>query len=142
MAAGLRAQGRGLTDVLDDLAVRHGVHATGAFAVRVDDLSLLETLMSRLRKRPPPDLGGVRVARIDDLADGSQLLPPTDGLRYFLDDHSRVIVRPSGTEPKLKVYLEAIVVVGEPSGLSGARAEAAGRLVRMGASMRRLTTPT
>ena len=142
MAAGLRAQGRGLTDVLDDLAVRHGVHATGAFAVRVDDLSLLQTLMSRLRTGPPPDLGGVRVARIDDLAEGSPLLPPTDGLRYLLDDQSRVIVRPSGTEPKLKVYLEAIVAVGESSGLVGARAEAAGRLVRMGASMRRLTTPT
>jgi phosphomannomutase len=141
MAAGLRAQGRSLLDVLDDLSVTHGVYATDSFAVRVDDLSLLDTLMSRLRKWPPPDVGGVPIARIDDLAQGSQRLPATDGLRFFLEDESRVIVRPSGTEPKLKVYLEAIVAVEESSGLVAARTEAAGRLVRMGSSMRGLTTP-
>jgi len=142
MAAGLRAQGRSLLDVLDDLSVTHGVHATDAFAVQVDDLTLLGTLMSRLRTRPPTDLGGVPVARIDDLAKGSEQLPSTDGLRYFLEDDSRVIVRPSGTEPKLKIYLEAIVTVEASSGLLAARAEAAGRLARVGALMRRLTTPT
>jgi phosphomannomutase len=160
MAAGLRAQGRSLLDVLDDLAVRHGVHATDAFAVRVDDLSLLVALMSRLRKNPPAGLGGVPVTRIDDLAQGSQHLPPTDGLRYLLQDDSRVIVRPSGTEPKLKVYLEAIVAVQGPSahespsqrssdqqssdqrlsGLAAARDEARGRLARMAASMHDLTS--
>jgi len=139
MAAGLRAQGRCLLDVLDDLAVTHGVHATDAFAVRVDDLSLIGTLMSALREGPPTDLGGVPVTRTDDLAQGSERLPPTDGLRYLLEDQSRVIVRPSGTEPKLKIYLEAIVAVGQTSGLAAARAEAAGRLARVGASMRALT---
>jgi len=142
MAAGLRAEGRCLLDVLDDLAVRHGVHATDAFAVRVDDLSLIETLMSRLRQSPPTSLGGEPVVRVDDLAEGSRLLPPTDGLRYFLQDETRVIVRPSGTEPKLKVYLEAIVAVEAVSGLSAARTEAADRLARVGASMRGLTAPT
>ncbi|HEX7538329.1 MAG TPA: phospho-sugar mutase [Dermatophilaceae bacterium] len=145
MAAGLRAEGRSLLDVLDDLSVTHGVHATDAFAVRVDDLSLIQTLMSRLRENPPADLGGVPVLRIDDLAEGSEQLPPTDGLRYFLADESRVIVRPSGTEPKLKVYLEAVVrVIPAPgtSGLATARAEATARLVRVGASMRELTTLT
>jgi len=142
MAAGLRAQGRSLLDVLDDLSVTHGVHATDAFAVRVEDLSLIGNLMSRLRKRPPTDVGGVPVARIDDLNEGSQLVPPTEGLRYFLQDDSRVIVRPSGTEPKLKVYLEAIVAVEAPSGLGAARTEAARRLARVGTSMRGLTTPT
>jgi phosphomannomutase len=153
MAAGLRAQGRSLLDVLDDLAVRHGVHATDAFAVRVDDLSLLQTLMSRLRRSPPTGLGGVGITRIDDLAQGSEQLPPTDGLRYLLKDQSRVIVRPSGTEPKLKVYLEAIVAVSSvpqssvpqssvqtAPGLDAARAEAASRLARMTASMRDLTS--
>ena len=141
MAAGLRARGRSLLDVLDDLAITHGVHATDAFAVRVDDLSLIDTLMSRLRTAPPSDLGGVPVARIDDLAQPSGALPPTEGLRYFLEDGSRVIVRPSGTEPKLKVYLEAIVAVDGSSGLAAARTEAAARLSRVGASMRLLTTP-
>ena len=140
MAAGLRAHSRSLLDVLDDLSVRHGVHATDAFAVRVEDLSLIGALMSQLRSTPPGVLGGVPVTRIDDLAQGSGLLPPTDGLRYLLEDESRVIVRPSGTEPKLKIYLEAIVAVGEFSGLAAARTEAAGRLARVGASMRALTT--
>jgi phosphomannomutase len=140
MAAGLRARGRSLLDVLDDLSIRHGVHATDAFAVRVNDTSVIDTLMSRLRTRPPTELGGVPVTRIDDLAQGSDQLPATDGLRFFLADQSRVIVRPSGTEPKLKVYLEAIVAVGEPSSLTAARTEAAGRLARVGASMRVLTT--
>jgi len=139
MAAGLQAQGRSLLDVLDDLAMAHGVHATDSFAVRVDDLSLIDTLMSRLRESPPTDVGGVAVTRVDDLAVGSEQLPPTDGLRYHLDDESRVIVRPSGTEPKLKVYLEVIVAVEASSGLIAARAEAACRLSRVGASMRGLT---
>jgi len=141
MAAGLRAQGRCLLDVLGDLSVAHGVHATDAFAVRVDDLSLIQTLMSGLRESPPTSLGAVPVVRIDDLAEGSQGLPPTDGLRYFLEDESRVIVRPSGTEPKLKIYLETIVAVGSSASLAAARTAAADRLLRLSASMRRLTTP-
>ena len=141
MAAALRAQGRSLLDVLDDLALAHGVHATDSFAVRVDDLSLIGTLMSRLRQEPPTDIGGVPVARIDDLSEGSEQLPPTDGLRYHLEDASRVIVRPSGTEPKLKVYLEVIVAVEASTGLAPAQAEARSRLDRVGAAMRRLTAP-
>jgi phosphomannomutase len=140
MAAGLRAQGRSLLDVLDDLSIAHGVHATDAFAVRVDDLSVIARLMSGLRNAPPAEVGGITVAQVDDLAAGSEGLPPTDGLRYFLTDHSRVIVRPSGTEPKLKVYLEAIVPVAASSGLAAARAEATRRLTMMDASMRGLTS--
>jgi phosphomannomutase len=144
MAAGLRARGRSLLDVLDDLSLAHGVYATDAFSVRVDELSLIGTLMSQLRTSPPTSLGGAPVIRIDDLAEGSDRLPPTEGLRYLLADGSRVIVRPSGTEPKLKVYLEAIVSVISADGSAGlvaARAAAAMRLVQIGASMRELTTP-
>ena len=139
MAAGLRTQDRALLDVLDDLAVTHGVHATDSFAVRVDDLSLIGALMSRLRKQRPTDVGGVPVDRIEDLAEGSEQLPPTDGLHYHLADDSRVIVRPSGTEPKLKVYLEVIVPVEAATDLGAARAEAAARLERVGASLREMT---
>jgi len=144
MAAGLRARGRSLLDVLDDLSLAHGVHATDAFAVRVEDLGLLGTLMSRLRADPPATVGDVRVGQIDDLTEGTERLPPTDGLRYSLADGSRVIVRPSGTEPKLKVYLEAIVAVGpstaalRATGLQAARLEASVRLGRMSASMRKM----
>ena len=122
MAAGLRAQGRTLLDVLDDLAVAHGLHATDAFSVRVADLALIATVMERLRSTPPGQVGGVPVTRVDDLAQGSPDLPPTDGLRYHLADGSRVIVRPSGTEPKLKAYLEVIVPVAgrrRPAGGTG-----------------------
>ncbi len=139
LAADLKADGRSLLDVLDDLSVANGVHATDAFAVRVDDLSIIGAVMSRLRRQPPPDIGGVPVMRIDDLSEGSDQLPPTDGLRYHLEDESRVIVRPSGTEPKLKVYLEAIVPVEPSSGLAAAKVEARGRLDRARASMEMLT---
>ena len=142
MAAGLRTQGRSLLDVLDDLTLTHGVHATDSFAVRVDDLGVIGTLMARLRQHPPTVLGGVPVSRIDDLSEGSEQLPPTDGLRYDLEDQSRVIVRPSGTEPKLKVYLEVIVPVGPASGLAAAKVAARGRLDRVGASMHALTDVT
>jgi phosphomannomutase len=142
MAAGLRTQGRSLLDVLDDLTLTHGVHATDSFAVRVDDLGVIGTLMARLRQDPPTVLGGVPVSRIDDLSEGSEQLPPTDGLRYHLEDQSRVIVRPSGTEPKLKVYLEVIVPVAPASGLAAAKVEARGRLDRVGASMHTLTDVT
>ena len=139
LAAGQRAQGRSLLDVLDDLALAHGVHATDSFAVRVDDLGVISALMAQLRQEPPTVLGGVPVSRIDDLSEGSEQLPPTDGLRYRLEDESRVIVRPSGTEPKLKVYLEAIVAVEPSSGLAAAKEEARGRLDRTRASMEGLT---
>jgi phosphomannomutase len=141
MAAGLRARGRTLLDVLDELAVAHGLHATDALSVRVTDLSLIGTVMDRLRSAPPAEIGGVAVRRIDDLAQGSAQLPPTDGLRYHLTDDSRVIVRPSGTEPKLKVYLEVVVPVAGADALGAARAEAARRLALVRTSMAELTTP-
>jgi phosphomannomutase len=139
MAAGLRARGRSLLDVLDDLSLAHGIHATDSFSLRVSDLRMISALMSRLRSMPPTDLGGVQVVRTDDLAEGTDALPPTDGLRYLLEDQSRVVVRPSGTEPKLKVYLEVIVTVEGSDVLDLARAEAAGRLDRVSSSMRALT---
>ena len=140
LAATLKAEGRTLTDLLDGLAVEHGVHATDAFSVRVADLSQIGAVMARLRADPPAELAGIAVSRADDLAAGSDDLPPTDGLRYHLEDGSRVIVRPSGTEPKLKVYLEAIEPVGEPGQLAVARAEAQRRLAAVRHAMRDLTT--
>jgi phosphomannomutase len=138
MVASLRAHGRTLLDILDDLARAHGVYATDAFSVRVTDLTLIDVVMARLRAAHLAEIGGVPVARIDDLAEGAGPgLPPTEGLRYLLADATRVIVRPSGTEPKLKIYLEAIV---HPNGsLADARAEASRRLARTTAAMEELT---
>jgi phosphomannomutase len=79
------------------------------------------------------------VSRVDDLARGDGGLPPTDGVRWFLADDSRVIVRPSGTEPKIKVYLEAVEPVTEAGQLAAARQAAAERLAAMRTAMESLT---
>jgi phosphomannomutase len=139
LAASLKAQGRTLLDVLDDLALAHGVHQTDAFSVRVADLALIEPVMAALRQTPPTELGGVAVVSAEDLALGVQGLPPTEGLRYLLADRTRIVVRPSGTEPKLKVYLEAVVPVEGEDGLAAARDEAARRLAATRAGMEQLT---
>ncbi len=128
LAAAEKAQGRTLVDVLDDLALAHGLHATDQLSVRVTDLSEISRAMDRLRTTPPTTLGGLRVETVDDLAAGVGGLPPTDGLRYRLADGARVIVRPSGTEPKLKCYLEVVVPVDPAAGVDAARISAAARL--------------
>ncbi|KJK41011.1 phosphomannomutase [Streptomyces variegatus] len=123
LASQLKEEGRTLLDLLDDLAVEHGLHATDQLSVRVEDLSLIAAAMRRLREQPPTELAGLPVIRTDDLTKGTAGLPPTDGLRYTLDG-ARVIVRPSGTEPKLKCYLEVVVPVGSHKDLPAARAKA------------------
>jgi phosphomannomutase len=128
LAAAEKAQGRTLVDVLDDLALAHGLHATDQLSVRVTDLAEIGAAMERLRATPPTMLGGLAVQAVDDLAEGSGGLPPTDGLRYRLADDARIIVRPSGTEPKLKCYLEVVVPVDPGAGVDAARISAAARL--------------
>ncbi|MGW0941879.1 phospho-sugar mutase [Streptomyces sp. NPDC002623] len=123
LASELKEAGRTLLDLLDDLAVEHGLHATDQLSVRVEDLSVIADAMRRLREQPPASLAGLAVTRAEDLTRGTETLPPTDGLRYTLDG-ARVIVRPSGTEPKLKCYLEVVVPVAGHSGLPEARAAA------------------
>jgi phosphomannomutase len=131
LAARLRAEGQGLADRLDEIAAEHGLHATDQLSVRVTDVQLITDAMQRLRSAPPRRLGGLEVLEVDDLSTGSESLPPTEGLRYRLADGAKVVVRPSGTEPKLKCYLEVVVPVEEGTGVSGvgaARISAAGRL--------------
>jgi phosphomannomutase len=126
LAAREKAAGRTLQDTLDDLARAHGLHATDQRSVRVTDLADIARAMDRLRATPPTILGGLAVEQADDLALGSPALPPTEGLRYHLAAGARVIVRPSGTEPKLKCYLEVVEpVTGD---IDAARAAATDRL--------------
>ena len=136
IAAELKAEGRGLLDLLDDIATEHGLHATDQVSVRVDDLAIIATAMARLRAEPPSTLGGLDVLSAEDLADGVGGLPPTDGLRYRLAEDARVIVRPSGTEPKIKCYLEVVIPVEPSGGVPAARIVAAGRLDAIGADIR------
>ncbi|KGN30401.1 phosphomannomutase [Knoellia sinensis KCTC 19936] len=140
IAASLKAEGRSISDRLDELAVEHGVHATDSFSVRVEDLALIDQIMAKLRSEPLTTIAGVEVSRVDDLAEGDGGLPPTEGLRYFLADESRVIVRPSGTEPKLKVYLEVIEAVADSDDLAGARSRAADRLAAVREDLEAATT--
>ncbi len=126
LASWLKQQGRTLQDELDAIDRRYGVHATDQLTVRVDDLALITAAMDRLRATPPTALGGRAVELVEDLEQGEGGLPPTDGLRYRLQGNARVIVRPSGTEPKLKSYLEVVVPV--TSSLATAREAAATRL--------------
>ncbi len=136
LAAQLRSEGRTLLDLLDDLYQEHGLHATGQLSVRVEDLSVIADAMSLLRTAPPRELAGLEVTSVDDLEDSYAGLPPTDGVRLGLAappgggagpwaaestgggagpwaaiDSARIICRPSGTEPKLKCYVEVVVPV-------------------------------
>ncbi|MFF0723374.1 phospho-sugar mutase [Streptomyces sp. NPDC004134] len=139
LAAELKAAGRTLQDLLDDIAVEHGLHATDQLSVRVEDLDVIAAAMRRLRTDPPRSAAGLRVMLAEDLAKGTAALPPTDGLRYTLGGDgargvaaARVIVRPSGTEPKLKCYLEAVIPVpAGHAGLPAARATAAAVLAEL-----------
>ena len=113
MAAALKAEARTLWDVLDDLARKYGLHSTDQVSVRVSDLSQVTHVMSALRTTPPSTIGGLKVAQVLDLAQGETGLPPTDGVIFMLEasaeiSKARVIVRPSGTEPKIKCYLEVV----------------------------------
>lgn len=113
MAAALKADGKSLLDRLDELYREHGLHHTGQLAVRVDDIAIIADAMQTLRTSPPTELGGLAVTSVDDLANGYNGLPPTDGIRLGLDGNTRIICRPSGTEPKLKCYIEVVVPVDE-----------------------------
>ncbi len=123
-AAAAKAEGKTIFDTLDELYLVHGLHASDQLSIRVADLGLLDAMMNRLRVSPPESFGGSAVETVTDLAEGSEHLPPTDGLLYLTKDLSRVIIRPSGTEPKLKCYLEVIRSVGSAAELPEARLQA------------------
>ena len=108
----LKAEGITLAEHLDRFSEKFGHFASGQISVRVIDLSEINRVMTRLRETPPELVGSIRVDRIDDFSQGLGGLPPSDVLRIRLADDSRVMVRPSGTEPKLKVYIDTHSCVG------------------------------
>ena len=107
IASALANQGYTLGDQLDKLMQRYGYFATGQISIRVTDLNVISDLMKKLRTNPPAQIAGV-AAVFEDMNQGSSSLPATDALRFKLQDGRTVIVRPSGTEPKLKCYLQAV----------------------------------
>ena len=108
LVATLKADGRTVESELERLAAEYGRHATDQLSIRVEDLEQIARMMASLRSAPPKELAGLAVTLLDDLSLGSPGLPPTDGLRLSLDGDTRIIVRPSGTEPKLKCYIEVV----------------------------------
>ena len=104
----LKRDGLTLSDLLDDVWTRHGFHGTEQISIRVADISSITRLLAGLRQNPPVQIAGRSVEGIDDLAAPTDGLPPTDGLRIWLSGGIRIIVRPSGTEAKMKCYIEVI----------------------------------
>ena len=111
LIAELKADSRSILDLLDDLAREHGLYATRQVSLRVADLSTIRDIMESLRSQPPATVGKRAVETIVDLQKGTDL-QPTDGLVLTLTGQGRIIVRPSGTEPKIKAYLQGGVQVG------------------------------
>jgi len=107
LAAEAHERGRSLADLLTELGDTYGHFASGQVSVRVDDLSVIGTVMLSLRTLPPSQFGTHTIAAAEDLLQAAAGQPSGDVLRYRLNDGSRIIVRPSGTEPKLKVYIDA-----------------------------------
>lgn len=105
--AELKAAGRSFADHELEFAERFGAYASSQISLRVDDLSDIPRIMATLRSVPPETVGGERVIAIDDFLFGVAGFPPGDILRIRFESGARVVVRPSGTEPKLKVYIDA-----------------------------------
>lgn len=132
LVADLKSQGLTVADRLDEITRSHGVHATRPLSVRVTDLSLIAAAMARLRANPPSHLLGQPVTVADLASPGvDSHLPPTDAIE-LTGERLHVVVRPSGTEPKLKCYLE---VRGTPEAahadLAAARADADAALTQL-----------
>jgi phosphomannomutase len=108
IATDLAADGKTILDLLNEIWARHGFHATEQISIRLTDLSKVGIILGGLRTNPPQEIAGRLVTSIDDLSAPTDGLPPTDGLRIWLDGGIRIIIRPSGTEAKMKCYIEVI----------------------------------
>ncbi len=135
LASELKAEGRSLADRADDFAARFGAFASSQISQRFTDLAEIPRVMNRLRSNPPGAIAGIAVDRIDDFAAGLDGFPPSDILRIRLADGSRIVVRPSGTEPKLKVYIDASSTTGSAA---ERRVAAEARVGTLDAAMREL----
>jgi phosphomannomutase len=124
LAAELKAQGKTVFDRLDEFTARFGAFASRQVSLRFDKVSEISEMMTKVRANAPTEVGGHRVSAFTDFIDGIDGFIPSDILRMDFEDGSRVIVRPSGTEPKLKFYVDASSTAGE-----GAERQAAAEAV-------------
>lgn len=119
-AAELKAEGRTMAEYLDEIAELYGFHTTEQISIRVADIAQVDVVLSRLRKSPPDSVAGHPLTQIDDLMQPKDGLPPTNGLRYWFGPNIRVIIRPSGTEAKMKCYLEVCAPKADATALLAA----------------------
>jgi phosphomannomutase len=129
MAAEHAAHGRSLHDALDALYRRHGLFESRQLSINLpgpDGRARIEACMAKLRAEPPAAIAGRSVSAVLDLLadDPTAALPKSDVIRIELEAAQRITVRPSGTEPKLKIYLDCVAEVAEHEALSAARARA------------------
>ncbi len=115
IAMDLKRDGLTISDLLNQVWERHGFHGTEQISIRVTDMSAITNVLTGLRANPPREIAGRAVESIDDLAAPSDGLPPTDGLRIWLAGGIRIIVRPSGTEAKMKCYIEVVTATSDES---------------------------
>jgi phosphomannomutase len=133
LAAGLKAERRNLADRLDEIARRYGVYETDQMSVRVADPKIITAALTLLRASPPRILAGEPTSVVD-LAHGTEQLPPSDAV-LITGETIKVVVRPSGTEPKLKCYLEAHLEIPRSLDLAATRAKARSMLAAMRSEM-------
>ena len=115
IAVDLKRDGLTISDLLNQVWERHGFHGTEQISIRVTDMSAITHLLAGLRANPPREIAGRAVESVDDLAAPKDGLPPTDGLRIWLAGGIRIIVRPSGTEAKMKCYIEVVTATSDES---------------------------
>ncbi|MGH9064126.1 MAG: phospho-sugar mutase, partial [Acidimicrobiales bacterium] len=142
LAALERRRGRTLGDRIEALSRRFGLHATAQWSARLDGpgaRAAMAGAMAGLRASPPASIGDRSVTAVEDLSEGRGDLPPADVLTFRLDGGARVVVRPSGTEPKLKAYLEVVLPVAAGRPVGEVRAEAARQLGELRAGLGRVT---
>ena len=111
-AAELKYQGRSVSEYLDEIWNKYGFHRTEQISVRVNNLSRIDEVIDALRYGPPESLAGISLTKFEDLMKPTEGLPATNGLRMWFGDSIRVIIRPSGTEAKLKCYIEVSTASG------------------------------
>jgi phosphomannomutase len=133
LAADLKAEGKSIPDRLDEIARRYGVYETDQLSLRVQDVKIIAAAMARLRANPPGTLAG-QPTSVVDLATGTAELPATDAV-LITGETLKVVVRPSGTEPKLKCYLETRLPAARSANLATARSEARFTLAAIRAEM-------
>jgi len=150
LAAWAKSRGETLRDRLADIYRRHGLHRTRQISVRMEGdtgAARIASITKELRANPPAEIAGARVCRIRDIQAGTDTdiqtgevrpvdLPVSDVLALYLDDDSRVLVRPSGTEPKIKFYFEAVISMGEGESVEAVQARADVRIDALAGALR------